>query len=168
MPAPPLHPPTIVYVEDNDGDATLVEEALHERGHQVELLMIENGDHAMRYFRIKETARDLPPPHCVLLDSHLPAVTGVELVKFLRGSEVFRAIPIYLFGTEREYGEIASTVPVSRDSFLRKPADWAGFLALADLLMRSAAVSEAKEAGDPVHAGAQPEIAPGSVLRSLP
>ena len=58
--------PTIVYVEDNSGDALLLEEALREKGHATHLLVIDNGEKALRYFEIKDKARDLPPPHCIL------------------------------------------------------------------------------------------------------
>ncbi len=130
--------PTIVYVEDNSGDAVLLEEALRERGHAVELLVIEKGDKALRYFQIKDSARDLPPPHCILLDSHLPIVTGAQLITFVRGSSLFDQTPVYIFASEDEYREIIGAVPVSRESFLTKPNSWEHFLALADLLMDSA------------------------------
>ena len=143
------HIPTIVYVEDNSGDALLLEEALRDRGHAVELLIIERGDKAMRYFEVKNTARDLPPPHCILLDSHLPLVTGAELVKFIRNSEVFRQTPVYIFASEREYREIAKTAPVSLESFLNKPSRWDQFLALADLLMGSTIANSTGTAASP-------------------
>ena len=55
------HLPTIVYVEDNDGDTLLLEEALRARGHKAQLLVIEKGDSALHYFQVKETAKDVPP-----------------------------------------------------------------------------------------------------------
>ncbi|HYE04263.1 MAG TPA: response regulator [Planctomycetota bacterium] len=161
------HLPTVVYVEDNDGDAVLLKEALLECGHEVELMVIERGDQALHYFQVKETARDLPPPHCVLLDSHLPMVTGAELVKFLRGSAVFNQTPIYLFASKQDYDSLTATAEVSSDSFIRKPGNWSGFLALARLLMKSAeATAGQHEAGGAEQQSkAHPEVTAPTEIR---
>src|SRR3954462_10206244 len=111
------HIPTIVYVEDNAGDALLLEEALRERGHATQLLVIEKGDKALRYFQVKESARDLPPPHCILLDAHLPIVTGAQLLRFIRGSRVYDDTPVYIFAAETEYRDILTSKVVSKESF---------------------------------------------------
>ncbi len=150
--------PTIVYVEDNAGDALLLEEALREAGHRAQLLVIEKGDKALRYFQIKESARDLPPPHCILLDAHLPIVTGAELLRFIRGSTVYDDTPVYIFAAEKEYQDIVKSNMVSKESFITKSSSWAGFLELANLLMRSAtakqdnAVASATDSKPEVHA----------------
>ena len=90
-----MHIPAIVYVEDNAGDSLILEEALREGGHRIQLMVIDNGAKALNYFRLKSTAKDLPPPHCILLDTCLPAVTGAGILKFIRGNEVFNDTPVY-------------------------------------------------------------------------
>lgn len=158
------HIPTIIYVEDNAGDAVLLEEALREGGHAAQLLVIDKGDQALRYFQVKESARDLPPPHCILLDAHLPIVTGIQLLRFIRGSRSFDDTPVYIFAAEAEYGDSLTSALVSSESFLAKPEMWAGFLALADLLMRSAV---AKQEDVPACAtDAKPEVHAEGTLRS--
>jgi len=130
--------PTIVYVEDNAGDALLLEEALHERRYAVHLVIIESGDKALRYFQVKEGARDLPPPHCILLDATLPVIAGSQLLRFIRGSRPFDSTPVYIFAAETAYGDLLRSNIVSKESFLTKSNTWDDFLQLADLLMRSA------------------------------
>lgn len=136
------HIPTIVYVEDNAGDAMLLEEALRESGLAAQLLVIEKGDRALHYFEIKASARDLPPPHCILLDSHLPIVAGAQLLRFLRGSSVYDDTPVYIFAPEAGYDDILSSKIVSKESFITKPSTWDGFVKLAKLLMRSASAKQ--------------------------
>lgn len=157
------HIPTIVYVEDNAGDAVLLEEALRERGHACQLVVIEEGNKALHYFQMKATARDLPPPHCILLDTYLPAVTGGELLRFLRGSEVYDDTPIYIFSAEREYEELIATNVVSKESFLTKAFNWDGLLQLADLLMGSATAKQDQTPADPTDSN--PEVHAEGVLR---
>jgi DNA-binding response OmpR family regulator len=132
------HLPTIVYVEDNDGDTLLLEEALRARGHKAQLLVIEKGDSALHYFQVKETAKDVPPPHCILLDNHLPVVSGMALLTFIRSAPIFDKTPVYIFANVSLYTDAVTSGLISRDSFLVKPASWAGFLKLADHVMRSA------------------------------
>jgi len=157
------HIPTIVYVEDNAGDALLLEEALRDRGHATQLLVIEKGDSALHYFEIKAEAHDVPPPHCILLDAHLPAVTGAALLRFIRGSRVFDDTPVYIFAAERGYEDLIQARIVSKESFLTKPGTWDGFIQLADLLMRSAS---AKQDDAPANAtDSRPEVHADGALR---
>jgi CheY-like chemotaxis protein len=159
----PVHKPTIIYVEDNAGDALLLREALHERLHDVHLVVIEQGDQALHYFQVKARIRDIPPPHCILLDSHLPIITGVELVEFIRGAEGYNDTPVYIFASESDYGKLRKAITISNESFLIKPIAWEGFLALADLLMKSA---KAKDENTVADAGdAKPEVHAEGALR---
>lgn len=132
------HIPTIVFVEDNDGDAVLLEEALRESDLAVQLLVIPDGAKALHYFKVKASARDLPPPHCILLDHHLPLVMGSELLRFIRSSEAFAETPVYLFIDEIEGKDLLEAQLISKKSLLTKPNSWDGFLQLAHLVMRSA------------------------------
>jgi len=136
------HIPTIVYVEDNGGDALLFEEALRESCLAVQLQVIEDGDKALRYFQVKASARDLPPPHCILLDNYLPKVSGEQLLRFIRGTAVYKDTPVYIFSTPKDYQDLVDAGIVSPESFLTKPTSWDEFLALSHLLMKSA---EAKQ-----------------------
>ena len=140
----PDHLPTIVYVEDNAGDATLLEEAVRVTGHSLRLQVIDKGDNALRYFEIKVSARDVPPPHCILLDAHLPVVTGVQLLRYVRAHAIFDRTPVYIFATVAEYQELLKAGLIPARNFLTKPGSWDGFLQLANLMARSA--EESKDA----------------------
>jgi len=136
--------PSIVFIEDNAGDALILGETLRARGHAVELLVIEHGDKALHYFEIKASVHDVPPPHCILLDSRVPIVTGVQLLRFIRGSKVYDDTPVYIFAPQSEYTELFQSNLVSKESFLTKPTTWEGFLNLSDLLMLSATAKQEK------------------------
>jgi len=157
------HIPTIVYVEDNAGDAILLGEALRERGHAAQLLVIERGDKALHYFKIKAAEGQLPPPHCILLDSHLPCVTGAELLRFIRGSKVYDDTPVYIFAPESEYKDLLQANIVSKESFITKSSSWGGFIQLADMLMCSA---KAKQDDKPANSSdSKPEVHAKGALR---
>lgn len=157
------HIPTIVYVEDNAGDAVLVEEALREGNHSAQLMVIDRGDKALRYFQIKATAGDLPPPHCILLDAHLPRVAGSELLRFIRGSRVYDDTPVYIFSSPNDYEDLIQAQVVSKESFITKCNSWDGFLLLGDLLMKSAIAKQNQEIASPTDSN--PEVHPEGNLR---
>lgn len=150
------HIPTIVYVEDNAGDAVLFEEALREGNHAVQLMVIDRGDRALRYFEIKATAGDLPPPHCILLDAHLPCVEGSQLLRFIRGSKVYDDTPVYIFSSPNDYEDLIKAKVVSKESFISKCNTWDGFLQLADLLMKSAVAKQDQVKASPTDSN--PEV----------
>ncbi|MBA2481015.1 MAG: response regulator [Planctomycetes bacterium] len=129
---------TIIFVEDKAGDALLLEEVLAERHPDAVLVVIDNGAKALHYFEVKAKVRDVPPPHCILLDTDVPIVTGLQLIDFLRGAEAYNDTAVYVFASEQEYVSINAVTKVSSESFLKKPTDWEGFAALSDLLMKSA------------------------------
>lgn len=97
--------PTIVYDEDNGGDTLLLEEALRSKSYKAQLLVIAKGDTALHYFQVKQTAKYVPPPHCILLDSHLPVVSGLALLQFIRGASAFNKTPVYIFADISMYSE---------------------------------------------------------------
>jgi CheY-like chemotaxis protein len=157
------HTPTIIYVEDNAGDALILGETLRERGHAAQLLVIEHGAKALHYFTIKAQVREVPPPHCILLDAHLPVVTGAQLLRFIRSSPVFDDTPVYIFAPELAYRNLDIPSAISKESFLTKPSTWEGFLELSDLLMRSA---KAKQDNTPACAtDSKPEVHAEGELR---
>ena len=160
------HIPTIVYVEDNDGDALLLEEALREGGHAVQLLVITHGAKALHYFRVKAEARDVPPPHCILLDPYLPTVTGGQLLRFIRGARIFDDTPVYLFAAAQEYQDLLRARLVSPESFLTKADTWIHFQELATLLMRSAGAKYDHRDANP--GDDRPEVPAEGALRRPP
>jgi CheY-like chemotaxis protein len=162
-PSQPHHRPTVIYVEDNHGDALLLQEALSERGHDVNLVIIDKGDKALHYFQVKAKIRDIPPPHCILLDTNLPIVTGLQLIEFIRGADGYNDTPVYIFASEREYVSLKAAIVVSSESFLIKPLTWEGFLELADLLMRSAKAKDEDTKASPTDS--KPEVHAEGELR---
>ena len=127
---------SILYVEDNIGDAVLLQEAFAERASQVKLLVLPDGDQALHYLKMKETARDAPPPHAIILDGHLPRVSGRELLAFIRSSDFLHGIPHLLFLEERECAKASEEFGLEPERCVQKPTDWDGLLALVDSIIK--------------------------------
>jgi CheY-like chemotaxis protein len=126
--------PVIVYVEDNAGDVLLLQQAFEQRLIGITMQVIPTGDEALRYLRVKETARDAPPPDLLLFDLHLPSVNGDELVAHVQKSEYLRGIPWFIFADP--CGGPGNRHPhVPPDRCLTKPSEWAPYLELVDRLV---------------------------------
>ncbi|MDF1659566.1 MAG: ATP-binding protein [Verrucomicrobiales bacterium] len=77
---------TILYVEDNSVNIKLVRKILHRRP-LVRLLVAENGTDGI------QVATDCLPD-LILMDMHLPDMTGIETVRTLRKQDSTKAIPV--------------------------------------------------------------------------
>ena len=79
----------IVLVEDNPDDVILVREALHSRGLQVDLSVIETDGQAEEFLSALAN-KDDPCPVLVLLDLNLPELHSKH---FLRQLRMHRPVP---------------------------------------------------------------------------
>jgi len=78
----------ILIIEDDQIVANIYRNKLAVEGYTVEIALDgETGLHVMRTFR----------PHLVLLDLMLPGISGVEVIKEIRGQPEFSKIPIIIF-----------------------------------------------------------------------
>ncbi len=105
--------PDVLLVEDDDGDALLVEELLLDSGVTVNL------DRARSLAEAEDTLREtVVRPHCVLLDLHLPDGRGVDVVeqmlKLAPGSAV-----VVLTGLAEEEAGLAAVAAGAQDYLVK-------------------------------------------------
>ncbi|MEU6994672.1 SpoIIE family protein phosphatase [Streptomyces sp. NPDC046465] len=87
----------ILLIEDDEGDALLVEELLHDTGLRFELTTRTTLTQA----RIELAAR---PVDCILLDLHLPDVSGIDALVSVRGSAPRTAVIVLTGMSEAQAG----------------------------------------------------------------
>lgn len=91
-------PETVLLVEDDDGDALLVEEYLAEDAAQVRLVRASNLAEALERLAVSR------PPACVLLDLHLPDAFGVDAVSRLLRDAPAAAVVVLTGMSEEDAG----------------------------------------------------------------
>ena len=78
---------TILLVEDNPDDVTLLQWALRKHGLTYPIQVVEHGAQAVQYLSGAGEFGDrekYPLPHLIVLDLNLPEMNGVTFLKWLR------------------------------------------------------------------------------------
>ena len=106
-------PFTVLYIEDNPSNLSLVEYVLAQHP-QVRLLTAVRGAEGVEIAR-----RELPD--MVLLDLHLPDMTGWDVLTTLQADERTRAIPVAGISADATRGTIARLLDAGACAYLSKP-----------------------------------------------
>lgn len=63
------------------------------------------------------------PPQVILLDIHMPKVSGIAILKFLKEQEVTRFIPVIVFTSDKEHDVRLKALDAGANDFINKPID---------------------------------------------
>jgi two-component system response regulator len=120
----------ILLVEDNPQDAELTTRALKKHNLANRLFTVEDGAEALDYLfcRGKYSARDLSyRTKVVLLDLKLPKMSGMDVLRILKGDERTRDIPVVVVTSSREDPDIKAAYGLGANSYVVKPVDFEAF-----------------------------------------
>jgi CheY-like chemotaxis protein len=127
-PSPPPVAPRrrgrVLYVEDNLSNLTLMERILA-RHARVQLMHAMSGGHALGMARLHR-------PDLILLDLHLPDVSGEEVLSQLREDTVCNNIPVIVISADATPGQIDRVIAGGAYAYVTKPLDLKIFIALLD------------------------------------
>ena len=105
----------VLYVEDNRLNALLFEEAL--RDHP--LLMLDIAEDAEDAVQVAHNKR----PSVLVIDAHLPSMTGYELLPLLRGIPGLEDVPAYMCSADASPEDRAKATRAGFDGYWCKPID---------------------------------------------
>ena len=120
-------PRKVLYVEDLVANVRLVEEVLKRRP-QVHLIAAMFGSMAL------ELAHE-HRPDLVLLDVHLPDMTGDEVLRRLRADAATRAIPVVVLSADATERQQRVLRAAGADAYLTKPVHVRRLLEVVDRLV---------------------------------
>lgn len=110
---------TILYVEDNLSNLTLIEQMLAERPH-IQLMTAMQGQLGI------ELARQ-HSPDLILLDLHLPDLPGWDVLAHLQREESTRDIPVVIISADATSRQIDRLMEAGARAYLTKPLDMLEF-----------------------------------------
>jgi PAS domain S-box-containing protein len=120
--APDLGGSTLLHIEDNPFNLRLVEHIFARRG-DVRLLSATRGMAGLDLARRHR-------PDLILLDLHLPDVSGAEVLTRLRNDDATRDTPVILVSADATAGQIERLRTMGATAYVTKPLDVARFLEL--------------------------------------
>ena len=121
----------ILIVEDNPRDAELTLRALKKNNLANNILVAQDGAEALDFFfcRGKFEKRSFTrPPKVVLLDLKLPKVSGLEVLKVVKGDHRTAHIPIVVVTSSREAPDMKLAYEMGVNSYVVKPVDFDQFI----------------------------------------
>jgi PAS domain S-box-containing protein len=110
---------TILYVEDNLSNLTLIEQMLAEQP-EIKLITAMQGQLGI------ELARQ-HSPDLILLDLHLPDLPGWEVLSRLQRNEATREIPVVVISADATSRQIKRFIAAGARAYLTKPLDMQEF-----------------------------------------
>jgi signal transduction histidine kinase/CheY-like chemotaxis protein len=117
----------LLLIEDNLANLKVIESVMSRRPH-IELLPAMTGRLGLELAR--EHAPDL-----ILLDQHLPDVSGVEMLHRVKADPGLQDIPVVVVSADATPGQISRMLEIGAADYLTKPLDIAKFLEIIDRLV---------------------------------
>jgi CheY-like chemotaxis protein/anti-sigma regulatory factor (Ser/Thr protein kinase) len=114
----------VLYVEDNLSNLRLVERIVDQRP-GVKLVSAMQGRLGL------DLARE-HRPDLILLDVHLPDLSGLDVLRLCREDPRIRDIPVVILSADASEGQIRRLLDAGAHAYLTKPLDVAKLLALLD------------------------------------
>src|SRR5262245_43680816 len=112
---------TILLVEDNAGDVTLVREALL-GFYSVKLVIAPDGLSALRLLEGPGENPDL-----ILLDLNLPRMDGRDVLTRVKMTPGLCSIPVIVLTSSRALQDVRQAYGLHANCFISKPRDFRGF-----------------------------------------
>jgi len=116
----------ILHVEDNPGDARLVEEAFAEMASGDELRTVSEGRAALDLL-VPDDDSPRFVPDIVLLDRELPDVSGIEIVREIKTDADLRHIPIIVLTDSDDEEHIREMYEAQANAYVTKPSGLDGY-----------------------------------------
>jgi PAS domain S-box-containing protein len=110
----------ILYIEDNLSNLTLVEQIL-KRYPVIELISAMQGTLGLDLARQHQ-------PDLIILDVHLPDISGMEVLKHLKGEQSTIDIPVVMLTADASKTQSEHARLLGASDYLTKPLDVVGFI----------------------------------------
>ena len=107
------HRRRVLYIEDNEINVEVMRGMLAQRP-QVQLAVAMTGLEGLAAVRTE-------PPDLILLDMHLPDISGLELLHHLQADEAAAAIPVVVVSADALPAQIATALNAGATRYLTKP-----------------------------------------------
>ena len=120
----------ILLVEDNQDDIDLTIRALRMHNLANEVHIVRDGAEALDFLFCRGEYRDRDPdqlPQLMLLDINLPKLSGLDVLKQVRGNERTKLLPVVLLTTSKQDRDVLDSYVNGANSYVQKPVSFTEF-----------------------------------------
>jgi CheY-like chemotaxis protein len=115
---------TILLIEDNEDDVFLMQRALDKAGIVNPILTAEDGQEAIDYLSGIGKFSDrkkYPVPALIFLDLKLPILSGLDVLRWIRGQSQFQNLVVIVLTSSNEPADLKRSYALGANSYVVKP-----------------------------------------------
>jgi CheY-like chemotaxis protein len=124
----------IVLIEDNPADAFLAQEAIAVHHVPANLLVIGDGEEAIRLISRVDTDEHVAAPQLFLLDLNIPRKNGEEVLAHIRNSRRSKKTPVVIITSSDSPKDRAKVDALGANGYFRKSSNYESFLRLGEIV----------------------------------
>jgi CheY-like chemotaxis protein len=116
----------ILYAEDEETDAFLFERAFHRADLKCGVVIVPNGQAAIDFLgraMDKSQPEQQELPALILLDINMPAVSGLEVLRWIRATEALAPVTTLMLSSSEMPADIRRAYLLGANGFLLKPSN---------------------------------------------
>ncbi len=124
----------VLLVEDNPGDAVLVEEAFRMGDVRGDLHTVQDGVEAIDFLRKRPPYEDAPDIGLILLDLNLPRMSGSEVLAEIKADPRLKRIPVVVLTSSRADSDVMGTLNLHANCYIAKPVGLESLLGIVEAI----------------------------------
>lgn len=114
----------ILVAEDNEDDAFILQTALKKIGIQNPVQICRNGQDVIDYLKGEGSYADraqFPFPRLMLIDLKMPVVTGLDVLRWLKGNEECSVVPTVVLTSSKHEEDVDNAYKLGANAYMVKP-----------------------------------------------
>lgn len=127
----PSSPPSFLLVEDDPNDQWFLRRALTQIAPRIVLNVFTDGRSAVEYLSQFVPAPSRQRPFLMLLDVHLPRLSGWDLLRWVKSQAGLGDIPAMMWTSLPNPEGAARSRELGADQYFSKPQNQTGYLQIA-------------------------------------
>jgi two-component system, response regulator len=113
----------ILFAEDNLEEANLTIRTLTKANLATNLLHLRDGEEVLNYLKSNPAQK----PKLILLDLKMPKVDGIQVLKYLKGDDRWKAIPVVMLTSSKEEKDMVESYKIGVNAYIVKPVSSENF-----------------------------------------
>lgn len=111
----------LLLVEDDPGDADLIQEFLATIKPATHVNLVEDGVKALAYLRQQEPYTAAVKPDLIILDLNLPRKNGFEVLREVKQDKTLKRVPVIILTTSDMEEDIIKSYEFGANCYVSKP-----------------------------------------------